>query len=262
MTTNTAPSSRSSPSLARRYLPTQHGAWAFLLVPLVLGWTTTPWTPVLVPFSMAWVTAYPASYFTTVLLRGRARTRPVAQTVFWSAVTIALAMLCLGGRPWLVWPGLIWVACFAVSVAFARAGDERSLANDLLLVFQSSSVVPVVALLGLASYDGISPPPPSAVPHAAWILTAASVLWFTGSVLHVKSLIRERRDPRFRTASIAYHVAVLPVAWWLSPWLLLPFSYALARAVAVTPSRKLRPGVIGVVELIGTLLLVAVAFAV
>lgn len=78
----------------------------------------------------------------------------------------------------------------------------------------------------------------------------------------MKSLIRERRDPRWRRASLAYHVAVLPLAWWLSPWLLLPFAYALARAVAVTPDRKLRPGVIGIVELVGAILLVAVALVV
>ena len=239
-----------------RFLPPQHGAWAFVAVPLVLGWSVTSWTPVLVPFSLAWVAAYPASYFALQVRYGRGRRRPTGPLALWGGAAGALGAVALAGRPWLVWAGLVWAASFVVNAAFARRNDERSIANDLILVGQSASVLPVVALLGLASYDSLVPPPIGDVPRDAWVLTAACAMWFTGSVLHVKSLIRERRDPRWMWTSRWYHMAVLPVAVLLSPWLAVPFGFSLVRAWAVTPARGLRPAAIGAVEIVGSLLLV------
>jgi hypothetical protein len=247
------------PDAPRRqsYVPPQHGAWAFVAVPLVLGWTVTSWHWVLVPFSVAWVAAYPASYFALQVAYGRVRVRPVRQLAAWAAVVAGCGMVTLALRPWLLWAGLVWAGFFAVTAAFARRRADRAFGNDLVLVGQSASVIPVVSLLGLAGFAGLAPPPPTDVPATAWVLTAASALWFTGSVLHVKSLIRERRNARWMWASRIYHLAVLPVALWLSPWLLLPFGFSAARAWAVTPDRGLRPAAIGGLELVGSLLLVA-----
>jgi hypothetical protein len=242
---------------AARYLPPQHGAWAFLAVPLLLGWSTASWSWVQVPFAAAWVAAYPTSYFALQALRGgRRRAAAVRPLQVWGVVTSALGIAALVGRPWLVWAGALWALSFGVNAVFARRGDERSIANDIVLVFQSASVLPVVSLLGLDAYTALTPPAIDLVPRDAWLLTAACVLWFGGSVLHVKSLIRERRDPRWMWASRLYHVAVLPVAWLLSPWLTVPFAFALVRAWAVTPDRALRPAAIGAIETVGAVLLV------
>jgi hypothetical protein len=73
----------------------------------------------------------------------------------------------------------------------------------------------------------------------------------------VKSLIRERRDTRYAAASRVFAVACLPVAvglavWWGLPsgiWLIVPFVALAVRAFAVG-RRPLRPGVLGVIELV------------
>ena len=77
-----------------------------------------------------------------------------------------------------------------------------------------------------------------------------------GSTLHVKSLIRERRNRRYAHASRAFAVASLPAAvalgsWWGWPsgaWIIVPFVALAARALLV-PRRALRPGAIGLIEL-------------
>jgi hypothetical protein len=74
-------------------------------------------------------------------------------------------------------------------------------------------------------------------------------------VLHVKSTIRERDDRRYRWASIAFHVVALGVTLWIDPWLALPFGYLLLRAVVV-PQHGWRPARIGVVEIVGSVLVV------
>ena len=175
-----------------RYLPPQHGAWAFLAVPLLLAAPLSGAGWVLAPFAVAWVAAYPWSYFALqwwrapVSRRGR-YTRPLA---VWTAVVLPLAVLLLVLRPWLVWAGLLWGAAFAVSALFARRNDERSLANDLVQVGQSASVIPVVTLLGLGAFS-LAPPPPDLVPHGR--VAAHGRL---RAVVHGRHAAREVPHPR------------------------------------------------------------------
>ncbi len=55
------------------YLPPQHGAWAFLGLPLALGLTQATWTPWLLVLAVAWIAAFPLSYAALALVRSRGR---------------------------------------------------------------------------------------------------------------------------------------------------------------------------------------------
>ena len=81
------------------------------------------------------------------------------------------------------------------------------------------------------------------VQHALTV-TALVFAYFFGTVLYVKTNIRERRNPAFYTASVAWHAAWTLLAalgsavTWLSPaWTLL--LAALTARAAVVP--RLRP---------------------
>jgi hypothetical protein len=73
--------------------------------------------------------------------------------------------------------------------------------------------------------------------------------------LHVKSLLRERRDPRFARASRIFAVAcliaspALAIAWGLPSGWLLVAPFALLAARAFKDWSGMRPGAIGMVEL-------------
>jgi hypothetical protein len=246
------------------YVPPQHGAWAFLALPLALGVVVTTRTPLLAPLAVAWVAAYPMSYAALGLVRARRPQRFRAPFLVWSAVVLPAVAVLLVWRPWLVWVGLGYAAMFAVNLTYARRNDERALANDAVFVAECAAMVAVTWAVGAGSRSW-TPPGPDAVPARVWVLVVVCALVLLGSTLHVKSLIRERRDPRFARASRVVAVASVPLsvvlgAWWGWPhgsWLVAPF-VALAVRAFVVPRRALRPGVIGVVEL-GCFLLVAVA---
>jgi hypothetical protein len=99
-----------------------------------------------------------------------------------------------------------------------------------------------------------------------WVLTVAVALLLGGSTLHVKSLIRERADPRFARASRVFSFACLAgsfglAAWWGLPAglpLVAPFAWFTVRSIALADPAS-PPGRIGVVELVGFVLLVAAA---
>ncbi|MDO8307276.1 MAG: YwiC-like family protein [Actinomycetota bacterium] len=267
------------PGSARRVslVPPAHGAWAFIGLPVAVAIALTGMSWLVAVLGVAWVLAYPASYFALAMVKDTAphhrrpgrQPRPgryVRPLVTWGLPAAALGAVALAAQPWLAWVGLGYAALFAVNAAFARRRDERSLVNDAVLIVECALVVPVTWAADHGS-GGWVPPAPSTIPAQAWILCAAVALLLTGSTLHVKSLIRERANPAFATASrtVAFGsiVAAAALAWaWGLPeglLLLLPFGYLAGRAITV-PGRSMAPGRIGMIELAGYLLLVAVAF--
>jgi len=249
-------------------VPPQHGAWAFLGLPVVVGWSLTHWTPLLLALALTWVGAYPTSYSLLSVVAERARRHPrpgrfVRPLLVWAVPTTVLAALLVCFRPWLVWVGLAYLLAFAVNVAYARRRDQRALSNDVVFVAECAAMVVVTWAVG-AGDGGWYPPRP--VPAEAWLLTAAVALLLAGSTLHVKSLIRERGDRRYARWSRAVAVLSVGVAFalaarWGLPsgmWLVVPFAYFAVRALAVR--RPTRPGRLGVIELVGFLLLAAAAF--
>lgn len=242
------------------YLPPQHGAWAFLGLPLALGVILASGTPLLFPLAVAWVAAYPLSFAALGLVRARRPARFRRPFAVWLAVVLVAAGVLLLWRPWLVWVGLAYLAVFTVNLGFAKRNAERALGNDLVFIAECSAMVSVTWLVGAGNRSWI-PPRIDSVPSRVWALAVVCALVLVGSTLHVKSLIRERRNPRFALASRVFAVAsvaaAIPVAlWWGQSsgwWLVLPF-VALAVRAFVVGRRPLRPGWRGMIELAGFLL--------
>lgn len=255
-------------SVHRTYVPPQHGAWAFLALPVLLALTQSPFTWPVALLAAAWVAAYPWSYALLGMVRARRKQRFRAPLVVWSAVLAPLVTVLVVARPWLVWVGAGFVGLFAVNLRYASRNDERALGNDVVFIVECAAMVPVTWAVAVGGQT-LTPPGPASVPSQVWVLTAVCALVLLGSTLHVKSLIRERRDPRYAAWSRAVALAAVPVslalaAWWGLPsglWLVPPFVVLAVRAFVVGRRRRLRAGVIGMIELAGFVVVLAGAAA-
>jgi len=172
------------------------------------------------------------------------------------ATVFGLVTLVLKG-----WPLLCWVPPYAVvlgvSLWLAASKRERTLL---------SGVLTIVASCGLMGVLRISPglPPLTAVEAAEM---AAVTLYFIGTVLHVKALIRERNDPHSAPRSLAYHgafaalvVASVALGWMAWPW--IAWAAALVARTWWMPRAKRTPMQIGIVEIVASgALLLLVLFA-
>lgn len=254
--------SPAQPHHKQSIVPPQHGGWAFVGLPVLLGAMSSPWTPLLLILAAAWICAFPVSYFATAMLRYPRPGRFLRPLALWAAAAVPLAVVLLVARPWLLWIGLGYGVAFGINVTFARRHEERSLANDLVFILECAAIIPITWAVGVGSTSW-QLPDIRVAPNVVWVSTAACALVLIGSTLHVKSLIRERSDARFRLASQIWALACLPVSLVFALVLGLPlgatimvaFAFLAIRAFEVG-RKPLPPGRIGMIELLGFLLLV------
>ena len=227
------------------WVPPQHGAWAMLLLPFVAGllpaWGgRAAWLHL--PMLVAWLAAYLFSYFAFLAVKTGRPGRVQPQLVVYGGVTAAAGLPVVALRPALLWLAPAFAACLAVNAVAARHRADRSLVNDVASVVQACLVAPAVTVVAQVPARGA---------------TGAAVavgLYLVGTVLFVKTMIRERGDRRYRTASIGYHLVATVAATALSWWLAVPFALYALRA-AVLPGRPLSPKRVGLLEVAASALL-------
>lgn len=246
--------------------PPQHGAWAFLIVPAMIVSFLGAGNGIGLIFLLTWVSGYPVSYFLgrALIMRirrgswtAKAKTE-LRSAISWIVITFFGATYLVALRPWLSMYGIFVVGLWSVSIYLSWAGRERGITNDLLLV-GLASMEPVLMYQIAKDHSSLF-----GIPHGIWVAAMMSMLFFAGSVVHVKSLIREVKNRNWHTGSLVYHVVVLTLLIALAkPWYLaVPFALALLRTIIVKPG--LRPGTLGVVELgvsIALITCTAIAFA-
>lgn len=206
---------------------------------------------------LTWLVGYFAFNAATLTLKSPAKRRsryyPPLAVYAACAGAFGIATLVVKG-----WPLLWWVPPYAVvlgtSLWLAASKRERSLA---------SGVLTVVASCGLMGVLRLWPGAPALTATEASVMVAVT-LYFVGTVLHVKALIRERNDPSSATRSVIYHavlaaaVIVAVVLGWLAwPWIV--WALALVARAWWMPRAKRTPAQIGVLEIIMSVALLALA---
>ena len=216
-----------------------------LTVPFLTGVVSGGASLVQVPLLIAWLSGYLLSYYALLAVKTRRLARVRRQVLTYAAILVPCALAVLIVRPELLLAAPVFAVLLAVNTAAAWRRTERSVVNDLASVLQSCLMVPLAAAAaGTPPVDVLRP-------------TAAVLLYFVGTVLYVKTMIRERGDRGYLRASIGFHAAAVPVAAMLSPALAGPFLLFLCRAVWL-PRRPMTPRRVGFLEIANCVLLVAV----
>lgn len=244
-----------------RWLPDQHGAWAMLLLPFAAGvWLAGPAAAHL-PLLVAWVSGYLAVIPFGRWLRARRRRDLLPPVVAFGATAALGGVVAVALAPRLLAWALLYAPLLAASLALAATGRERSLANDAISALAATAIAGVV-------FDAGGGGDWTALATTAGVLLA----YFLGTVLYVKTMIRERGRPGYVAASVGYHVAAaaagsgLAVLWGWGPavpvlaWLLAVRAWAGPRANA-RRSRPLRPAVVGIGEIAASLALTIAVLA-
>lgn len=244
-------------------IPPQHGAWAFLIVPVLVGFAIARANWAGWVFLAALLCAYPVGYYAGRALTARVRRgswtrlarRELGRAAPWAVLTALLGLPLVLTRPWLLLAAAALAAIWAVGLWVAAHRGERSMANGLILVAQAVAAVPItVAVVAgpQALTDGLGGTTAQA--------TALVAAYLTGSLIHVKSLLREAGNVTYRRLDVAWHAGAAVLAALANPWWLVGFGPALVRAVVARPGMS--PAAIGGIEAIVAILVVVAAMIV
>ncbi|AKT50467.1 hypothetical protein ADJ73_02515 [Arsenicicoccus sp. oral taxon 190] len=214
-------------------MPQQHGAWAMLVVPAVVGTTLLVrdhgWRWVALPVLGVTLVGYLALNAVTLWLKARRKPRYLPPVRAYAATGALLGLGVLATGPGLAGWLLVAAPLLAVALWLASQRRDRALLSGVVTVAAACLLTPVLwsaglparAPLGALSAVADVARGAGAVPAQRFgvvvFATIVELAYFVGTVVYVKTMIRERGQRSWWRASIGYHAAataaLVAAAW-------------------------------------------------
>ena len=216
----------------------QHGAIVMALMPFLYGMLLGRpiWQHVF--FLLAWFSLYLMTYPFLNLFKGRNLELYIKWSwiYFFACVIFAIPVLIYN------WHIALFVVAMLplvlVSIYYVKQKDERAFLNDLVGII-------IFAIAGMGSYYF----PDRAFDHNIWLVALYPSLFFIGTTLYVKSVMRERKNPLYLKFSIGFHVVCILVFLLFQQYLMaFAFVPPLIRAIWL-PHKKLSVKQVGLTEM-------------
>lgn len=208
------------------WVPNQHGAWAMLISPAVLG-TVSAISAMVRADDLSWhrLVAVPAilvawffgycAFFAFGLVaktstpKGK---RQYAPPVFvYGAVSLAGIIVALVAQPQLIWWALFFGPLVALAVWETLQGRARSMLSGVSTTIASALLVPALTMSGQDTTIG-------AIAPVAWGAAIFLAVYFSGTIPMVKTMIRERGNAKMYWFSVIYHAVALGVVVLVVVW--------------------------------------------
>lgn len=228
--------------MANIVLPREHGTWAMLIIPVLLGTFLTQFTWLHLFFILGWFFLYLSSTPLLDMIRNR---RHIPSMMPWFLGYGLLALLFFAPVIWhvpkVVLFGLPVLPLLCVNIYFILQRNERALLNDLCGIAIFALGGAITYYLGTEMFNS-----------KIWVLYLLTILYFMGSAFYVKSLIRERNNSSFRKISHVYHVFQLIAAFLAGGAIILAYLPGALKDWFTPRSKKIKPIHIGIIEIINS----------
>jgi hypothetical protein len=215
-----------------------------LIVPFLFGmFAARPgWLHALLFFG--WLLVYLFSFAFLQWIRTKKKPIYVRPMQIYGSLLVPAGILLFILKPSLGWFVPLFIPLFFVNCYYAKRNQERAFINDVAAVVQFSLMVFVAYHAGGGSDWRL-----------AAELFAISILYYVGTVFYVKTIIREKNNPKYYWFSVGYHLALLAAGvLWFHPWLALPLTVLALRA-ALSPRMKLTVKQSGMLEIVYSVLI-------
>lgn len=229
-----------------------------LAVPFLLGIAVTRPTGWHVALGGAAVAAYLASTTAQTWARARVRRRYAASLLVYASTAAALSIALVVTHPGLLLALFVIAPAGVITMVAAKLGRARGVAAGFAQVAQALVLVPAAASLA-------GPVDASAIAKTTFL----AAVYLGGTLLAVRSVIRERGNAGFAALSVGFHVAATAVGAILLPPPFVVLLGLMAIRAALLPivqrrrheaDRPLRPVHVGMVETVLACCVVGLAF--
>ncbi|AOF52237.1 hypothetical protein AC062_0137 [Pasteurellaceae bacterium NI1060] len=190
---------------------------------------------------MAWFSLYLMSYPLLNLFKGKNIEQYRKWTFIYGAATLVFALPALCYNRQILYFIVAMLPFVLVNIYYVKQKDERNFFNDL-------AGIAIFALAGMAAYYF----PDRTFDMKIWWVAVYPSLFFIGTTIYVKSMMRERKNRKYLRASILFHSFL--VAYFAGTgqfYLALAFWVGWARAIYL-PRKKLSVKQVGLTEFLIT----------
>ncbi|MCA1031043.1 YwiC-like family protein [Bacillus timonensis] len=219
-------------------IPKQHGAWAMLILPFLLGMLMGDATLLHIPLLIGWLFLYLATYPLIMVFTNKKGNNYKKWASIYLLLSSIFIVITLVYKFELIYFGLMMLPFFVVNLYYAKKKNERAFFNDV-------SAIIVFSLAGVGSYFvGVSE-----LNVTALHLFIYSIFYFIGSTFFVKTMIREKNNVTFKWLSWGYHLLVpVIVVVFGNLYFLIAFLPSIIRAI-VLYGKKVAIMKIGILEI-------------
>ena len=214
----------------------QHGVWAMIFAPIILGiiFSNVNWYHLL--FVIAWTLSFMTFDHMLFYFKKRNKRVPYLKSgLLLCIITTVITSIIIVNYPQLIYFYLSMIPFIIMNLYFSISKKDRLIWNDIAGITN-------FAIGGLMSgWIGNQ-----ALHFEVFILT---MLFFIGTVFFVKTMIREKNNPQYKLYSWVYHSIALIAVIFIHPLYLLAFLPSLIRSIVFygqgLPMKK-----IGIIEIV------------
>lgn len=240
-------------STVHLWVPNQHGAWMMALCPPVAGLIAGGFSWLGFWLCWIWLACYFTSYALGRWLVSRKAKRFRTPAITYAAIAAVLGIPLVVLRPWLCWWIPAYLLVLVAHLWAAHSRNQRSLWANAAAVVGSGLTAWITVILGPLGVDSLGER--VWFPAVGLAVAIAYVLQEFGSVLFVKTMFRERNSKPYYVASVAWHLLVSVVGFWIN-WVFGVTAILLLLRAAMLPffATKLKPLPIGMFEVASTII--------
>lgn len=218
--------------------PNQHGAWAMIIMPVLFGIFLSQFNFYQLLFFASWFMIF--FFIDNVLFYMKQRKKQIgylkgASLFLGIATLLLLPVIIHEVRTLLFFIAMMPFAC--VNVYFASQRNERNILNDF-------SAIIIFSIAGLIAYFLGN----HTVDINMLYVFGFSFMYFVGTTFYVKSMIREKKNIKFKYYSFGYHVLLVVLGFIIHPLVGIAIAPSLVRAVYLY-GKNVKPMKIGILEI-------------
>ncbi|OOF39701.1 hypothetical protein BKK49_07600 [Rodentibacter rarus] len=223
------------------FISHQHGAMVMALLPFLYGMLLAHPVWAHSFLFLAWCALYLMSYPFLSLFKDKNNPLYRKWAMIYAIATFLFALPALFYNGKILYFGAAMLPFVGINIYYIKQKNERHLLNDF-------AGIAIFALAGMGSYYFSDR---TFDAQMGWVATYPT-LFFIGTTLYVKSMMRERKNPRYWRVSIFFHtVLVAYFAVIEQGYLMLAFGVGWIRAIYL-PRKKLSVKQVGLMEFVIT----------
>ncbi|GGI39329.1 YwiC-like family protein [Mammaliicoccus stepanovicii] len=228
--------------------PNQHGGWSMIVVPIAFGIAATSFSNLHLLLYIGLLAAYFMSDQVFFYLKKRKKQIGYINTALLFLIIVVVTFLPIViQKQETVIIFLMMIPLLLVNAYFAKTKNERAFTNDVIAVIMFCLFGVISTLINISITE-----------IRIWsIVFIMSFMYFFGTILFVKTMIREKKSLKYKWSSWIYHILIVIIGLFIHPLVMIMYIPSLMRSI-ILYGRKIKIMHVGMIEIANSIFILTI----